>query len=226
LGVYLFRIFGSTCVGVYALATDKVLILPRQVPEHRSAVLGDWLGVPVLKTSVGGSVLIGPLLCANSKGILVPHTVMDEEFRALQAIEAEHGMRVGVMDGTPVTAFGNLVLANDRGAIVHPRFGRRTMKAIEDVLDVEVVKGTIAGLPYVGSLACATNKGVLAHPDIFEGERELIEDVLKVPVETGTVNSGIRMVALGLIANSRAAVAGFATTGREMAVIGKGLGVA
>jgi len=88
------------------------------------------------------------------------------------------------------------------------------------------VRGTIAGLPYVGSLARATNKGVLAHPDIRPDEKELIEDVLKVPVETGTVNSGVRMVALGLIANDRAAVAGFATTGREMAVIGKGLGVA
>jgi len=225
LGVYLFRIFGSTCVGVFALATDKVLVLPKQVPEHRAEVLSDWLGVPVVKTSVGGSVLIGPLLCGNSRGLLVPHIITDEELRALGAIE-ENGVEVGVMEGTPVTAFGNLVLANDKGAVVHPRFGRRTLKAMEDVLDVEVVKGTIAGLPYVGSLARATNKGVLAHPGIRPDERELIEDVLKVPVETGTVNSGIRMISMGLIANDRAAVAGFATTGRELAVIGRGLGVA
>ena len=225
MAVYLFRIFGSTCVGIYALATDKVLILPRQVPEHRSSVLAEWLGVEVVKTSVGGSVLIGPLLCANSNGLLVPHIITDEELQALKALEDE-GVHVGVMDGTPVTAFGNLVLANDKGAIAHPRFGRRTLKAIEDVLDVEVVRGTIAGLPYVGSLARATNKGVLAHPGIRPSEVELLEDVLKVPVETGTVNSGVRMVAMGLIANDRAAVAGFATTGREMAVIGKGLGVA
>ena len=225
MGVYLFRIFGSTCVGVFALATDKVLVLPKQVPEHRAEVLSDWLGVPVVKTSVGGSVLIGPLLCGNSRGLLVPHTVTDEELRALGAIE-ENGVEVGVMEGTPVTAFGNLVLANDKGAVAHPRFGRRTLKAMEDVLDVEVVRGTIAGLPYVGSLARATNKGVLAHPGIRPDERELIEDVLKVPVETGTVNSGVRMVSIGLIANDRAAVAGFATTGRELAVIGKGLGVA
>jgi len=202
-----------------------VLVLPKQVPDHRAAVLSDWLDVPVVKTSVGGSVLIGPLLCANSKGILVPHTVTDEELRALEAVR-EDGVEVCVMDMTPVTAFGNLVLANDKGAIVHPRFGRRTLQAIEDALGVEAVRGTIAGLPYVGSLARATNKGVLAHPDIRPDEKELIEDVLKVPVETGTVNSGVRMVALGLIANDRAAVAGFATTGREMAVIGKGLGVA
>ena len=225
MAVYLFRIFGSTCVGVYALATDKVLILPRQVPDHRSQVLSDWLGVPVIKTNIGGSVLIGPLACGNSKGILLPHTLTDEEFRALRPLE-EEGVRLGIMDITPVTAFGNLVLANDRGAVVHPRFGRRTMKAMEDVLDVEVVRGTIAGLPYVGSLARATNKGVLAHPDIRPDEKELVEDVLKAPVETGTVNSGVRMVSIGLIANDRAAIAGFATTGREMAVIGKGLGVA
>jgi len=225
MAVYLFRIFGSTCVGVYALATDKVLILPRQVPDHRSQVRSDWLGVPVVKTSIGGSVLIGPLACGNSNGILLPHTLTDEELRALRPLEGE-GVRLGIMDMTPVTAFGNLVLANDRGAVVHPRFGRRTMKAMEDILDVEVVRGTIAGLPYVGSLARATNKGVLAHPDIRPDEKELIEDVLKVPVETGTVNSGVRMVSIGLIANDRAAVAGFATTGREMAVIGKGLGVA
>ena len=225
MGVYLFRIFGSTCIGIYALATDKVLVLPRQVPEHRASILSEWLGVPVIRSSVSGSVLIGPLLCANSKGMLVPHTVTDEELRALGAVE-EEGVRVEVMDITKITAFGNLVLANDKGAIVHPRFGNRTLKAIEDALDVEAVRGTVAGLPYVGSLAIATNKGVLAHPDIRDDEKALISEVLKVPVEVGTVNSGVRMVAIGLIANSRAAVAGFATTGREMAIIGRGLGVA
>ena len=65
---------------------------------------------------------------------------------------------------TKKTAYGNLVLANDKGALCDPRMKEPQIKEISEALGVEVFPGQIAGLPYVGSLAVATNKGVLAHP--------------------------------------------------------------
>ncbi len=99
------------------------------------------------------------------------------------------------------------------------------MKKIADTLGVEVVRGEIAGLPYVGSLATATNKGVLAHPMLREEEEKVLADVLKVPVDVGTINCGVPYVSTGLIGNDWGAVAGSVTTGPEMFIIGQALDV-
>jgi translation initiation factor 6 len=120
---------------------------------------------------------------------------------------------------TKKTAYGNLVLANDKGAVVDPSFSKSEKKQISNTLGVEAIPGEIAGLPYVGSLAVTTNKGTLAHPGIKDKEKDLLEDVLKVPVEKGTVNCGIPYIGTGLIANSRAGVVGSLTTGPEMFII-------
>lgn len=221
MAIYLTSLFGSASIGVYSLATEKMLIVPKFVQAKRAERMADWLKVKLVHTTIGGSILVGALACANSNGILLPHFVKEEE---VEAIKAVFDGNITVME-TKKTAYGNMVLANDYGAIVDPRMKTPEIKEISDTLDVETVPGEIAQLPYVGSLAVATNKGVLAHPLLKNSERRLLEDVLKVPVDVGTINCGIPYVGTGLICNSHAAVAGSLTTGPEMFIIGHALGV-
>lgn len=213
--LFLSSIFGSPWIGVYSLATEKMLIVPPQAPEAKSHRLEEYMGAKLIRTTIGDSVLIGALACANTNGIVLPHYVKDEE---IEAIKSALDINVAVMQ-TKRTAYGNMVLANDYGAVADPRLKKQDLKMISDVLGVEVVSGEIAGLPYVGSLAFATNKGVLAHPLIKEEEQKLLTDVLKVPLDVGTVNCGIPYVSTGLIGNSRSVIAGFLTTGPEMFII-------
>jgi len=126
---------------------------------------------------------------------------------------------------TKRTAYGNMVLANDYGALIDSRLKEEDAKTVADTLGVEVVRGEIAGLPYVGSLAIATNKGVLTHPLLKEEERKILTDVFKVPVDVGTINCGIPYVATGLIGNKFGAIAGSLTTGPELFIIGQALDV-
>jgi len=221
VAVYLTDLFGSASIGVYLLATEKMVIVPKFVSIKKAERMAEWLKVKLVHTNIGGSILIGVLACANSNGILLPHFVKDEE---IEAIKAVFDGNVTVME-TKKTAYGNMVLANDYGAIVDPRLKQSEIRKISDTLGVEAVPGEIAQLPYVGSLAVATNKGVLAHPLLKDSERKLLEDVLKVPVDVGTVNCGIPYVSTGLICNSHAAIAGSLTTGPEMFIIGHALGV-
>lgn len=214
--VYQSSIVGSVSIGVYSLATDKMVIIPRWVLLKKAERFEKRLGVKLVHTTIGGSVLAGVLASANSNGILIPHSVREEEVKAIKSVFEGN---ITVMD-TKETAYGNMVLANDHGAIVNPKLELSKIQKISDTLDVEAVKGKIAGLPYVGSLAVATNKGVLAHPLLKDSERKLLEEVLKVPVDVGTVNRGIPYVATGLIGNSNAIVTGFLTTGPEMFIIG------
>jgi translation initiation factor 6 len=221
LAVYLSSIVGSVSIGVYSLATEKIVVIPKIVPIKKAERIADWLKVQLVHTSIAGSVLAGAFVCANSNGILFPNSVRDEELARFKPL---FGNNITVME-TRKTAYGNLVLANDFGAVVDPRLKESQIKQISDTLGVRTVPSEIAGLPYVGSLAVATNKGVLAHPLLKDTERKVLENVFKVPVDVGTINCGIPYVGTGLLANSHAAVAGSMTTGPEMFIIGAALDV-
>jgi len=221
LPLFLFDVFGNASIGVYSLVNDRIAIIPPQVPETKRKKVEEWLKVKVVATTVGKSVITGALACSNSNGVILPPFAQEEE---IEAIKSASDLNVTVME-TKKTAYGNLVLANDHGAVADPRLKRGVVNKIEDTLGVEVVSNEIAGLPYVGSLATATNKGVLAHPMLKEEERKVLKDVLKVPVDVGTINCGIPYVSTGLLGNSNGAVAGLLTTGPEMFIIGQALDV-
>jgi translation initiation factor 6 len=221
LAIYVCSLIGSASIGVYSLATDKIVIIPNSVPLRKAERIAQWIRAKLIHTSIGNSVLVGAYVCANSNGMLLPHLIRTEE---LDAIRNCFEGNITVME-TKKTAYGNLVLANDHGAIVDQRIKDFDVKQISDTLGVEAVGGEIAGLPYVGSLAVTTNKGTLAHPLLKDSERKLLEDVLKVPLDVGTVNCGIPYVGTGLVANRYGAIAGSMTTGPEMFIIGNALDV-
>jgi translation initiation factor 6 len=219
--VYLSSIVGSPSIGVYSLATENIVIIPRMVPKQKAQEFADWLKAKLAYTTVAGSVLTGALACANSNGMIVSNGIYEEELNEIRTV---FDGTITIME-TKKTAYGNLVLASDKGAVADPRLKEADIKKIADTLGVEVFQSEIAGLPYVGSLATVTNKGVLAHPMLKDEERKILEQAFKVPVDVGTINCGIPYVGTGLIANSKAAVAGSMTTGPEMFIIGNALDV-
>ncbi|MEM2272980.1 MAG: translation initiation factor IF-6 [Candidatus Bathyarchaeia archaeon] len=221
--LFLLDAFGSASIGVFMRVTEKVVIAPNQFPESTIKKIESWFNLPVIRTNIGGSVLIGSLVCANSYGIVLPHFIRDEELSVLKTFVRD--INITVMEESKRTAFGNLILANDHGAIADPRLKRGEIKLISDTLGVEVVQGEIAGLPYVGSLAVATNRGVLTHPLLKPEEEKLLSEVLKAQVSVGTVNCGIPYVGTGLVGNSRVVVAGSLTTGPELFIISQALKV-
>jgi translation initiation factor 6 len=160
LAVYLSSIVGSSSIGVYSLATEKITVIPKMVPLRKAQQMAEWLKVKLVHTSICGSVLAGAFAAANSNGILLPSFVRDEELAALKS--AFKG-NITIME-TKKTAYGNLVLANDHGAVVDPHLKQNQIMKVAETLGVEAVPSEIAGMTYVGALAVATNKGVLAHP--------------------------------------------------------------
>lgn len=215
--VYRFDLLGSPNIGVYALTTNKLILLPVQIPSSKRKRLTETLKGKVVHTTLGGTKLIGVLAAANSNGIVLPHYVYNEEIAAIK--EAWDG-NITRINGKR-TAYGNLILVNDQGAIASKQLmkEKNCIKAIQDVLDVEIVPGEIAGLQYVGSLATATNKGALAHPLLKDKERQLIIDILKVPVDAGTINGGVPFISSGLLANEYGVLIGNPTTGPEIIMI-------
>lgn len=215
------NLFGNASIGVYSLATERMVIVPPQTSESKVRRLEEWLNVRAIRTTVGESSVIGALACANSNGIILPHLSREKE---INAIRSTLDLNIAVMK-TRKTAYGNLVLTNDRGAAIDPRLKRKDVKKISDTLGVEAVPAEIAGSPCVGALAAATNKGLLAHPLLKEEERKVLADISGVPVDVGTINCGIPYVATGLVGNRRGVVVGSLTTGPELFIIGNALNV-
>lgn len=164
---------------------------------------------------------MGVLVAANSNGIVLPNIIHDHE---LKTIQEGLGVRVTVARER-WTALGNIVLANDNGAVIHPGASESLARIVAETLNVDIFTATIGGLPYVGSLAVATNKGVLAHHAITDRERTVIESALKVPVEGGTINGGVPYIRAGLLANTKGAVVGPLTGGPELMAITRSLGI-
>ncbi|MDK2892042.1 MAG: translation initiation factor 6 [Methanohalophilus sp.] len=162
----------------------------------------------VFSTLINGSVVIGSLSCGNSSGLLVP----------------QHSSLPGLIDSdVPIievpgnlTAMGNNVLVNDSAALVNPEMTDEAINVISKALNVDVHRGTIAGIKTVGMAAVVTNKGLLAHPRINQHELAQLEDIFDLPIEVGTVNYGSKLVGSGILANSKGYVAGSETTGHEL----------
>jgi translation initiation factor 6 len=123
-----------------------------------------------------------------------------------------------------MTALGNIIIANDSGAMCHPDFSPASIQKISDVLGVEVVPGTIAKLPIVGANAVITNQGAVVHPLATDDEIDQLSQLLKVHIEVGTVNRGSPYISLGVLANIDGMIAGSDTTGVELAHISQVLG--
>jgi translation initiation factor 6 len=176
--------------------------------------------LPLVQTTIATLDAVGLVCVANSNGILVPYTTSDEELNELKKYSE---FEVDWID-SKMTALGNIVTANDKGAICHPDFDVRARRKMADVLDVEVVPGSVAGLPIVGASTIITNNGAVVHPLARDEEIEQISQLLKVHVEVGTVNRGSPYTSLGVMANIDSMIAGTDTTGVELAHISQVLG--
>ena len=204
----LFDYYGDVNIGFYGRATDRLFI--SSFEEDFSEIFK----VPSIKITVGGTEFVGLFSAMNSNGIILPFIVRDEELQEIKRL----GLDVLVLK-EKFTAIGNLIVANDKGAIVSDLLSEKSIKPIEDVLKVEVVKAVLVNSKIVGSVCFTTNKGAILHREASEEDVELVKSVLKVEVERGSVNLGSPFVSSGIIANSFGALIGSKTSGYELDVI-------
>ncbi|PSP68539.1 translation initiation factor IF-6 [Halobacteriales archaeon QS_1_69_70] len=178
------------------------------------------LGVSAVPTTVAGSGTVGALAVGNGNGLLVSERVRDRE---RDRIEDAAGVAVSELPGR-INAAGNVVLANDTGAYVHPDLTREAVRAVGDALDVPVERGTLADVRTVGTAAVATEAGVLCHPKTTDAELDALEDVFGAYADIGTINYGGPLVGSGLVANAEGYVVGRDTSGPELGRIEDALG--
>ncbi|GAB7090625.1 translation initiation factor IF-6 [Halorubrum luteum] len=211
---------GSSYVGVFARVLDDLLLVRPDVDEDLAADLGAEFDAEPLATTVGGSNTVGSLAVGNENGILLSERATERE---RERIDDATDRPVRELPGR-INAAGNVVLANDYGAYVHPDLPRESIRSIKETLDVPVERGALGGVRTVGAAAVANDTGVLCHPKASESELQAVEDALDVYADLGTINYGGPLVGSGLVANDHGYVVGEDTTGPELGRIEETLG--
>jgi translation initiation factor 6 len=221
MGLHLIDIYRSPNIGVFLKGNDRYLLVPKGLAQTKSDKLCASLQVTAVPTSIGESRLLGALSAMNSNGILVSRLAEENE---MNEIGAATGLNVSRLE-SKMTAVGNLVVANDRCALVSPVLDPRAVSQVRDVMGTEVERTPIGEYHQVGSFVVATNRGAAVYPGLDEKEVARISSALGVDAYPTSVNKGVPFVASGLIANSRNAIAGTQTTGPELVFITRALSV-
>lgn len=219
--IHKYDVYRSPNVGLFLRTNNDTLLLPFGFAETKAKKLKEYLDVEkILHVSIAGTRLIGPMTVMNNNGILLPATVSDDEIRILK----QTGLNVDRLK-SKFTAIGNLISANDKGAIVSNLFKGEAEQNIKDILGVPLQTFSIGGYVQVGSMIVATNAGAIVHPIANDSEISTISEILQVEAEPATVNGGSPFLSSGIIANFSSVIVGNLTTGPELIMISRALKV-
>ena len=136
-----FNFKGDPNVGLYCLSTNSYIIVGEDVSSEKKKILESTLKVPVIHTKIYGTPFAGIFCAGNSKNLLVPDIIFDNEFETLT--KKLKGIAKVTKFKTNKTALGNNILCNDKNAIISEEYTDAEKKFIEKNLLVKSIKSNI-----------------------------------------------------------------------------------
>ncbi|GIU72103.1 MAG: translation initiation factor IF-6 [Candidatus Nitrosocaldaceae archaeon] len=216
MGIYKYNIYRTPNIGIFLKVNDKFLLAPKGLANTKINKLESFLGVKCINVSIAHTRLLGPLMAMNNNTIILPRIIDEIELEEFKAI----GLDIILLD-IKQTALGNLIVMNDKGAVVASTIPKDVINMLKDRLGIEVIPMQLGEYYQVGAMIVATNNGAAVHPNITDDELKVIMDVLKVYAEPSTVNGGVPFLSSGLVANSNNVVVGELTTGPELVMLSR-----
>ncbi|KAH6850006.1 hypothetical protein B0I37DRAFT_323397 [Chaetomium sp. MPI-CAGE-AT-0009] len=209
----------SNEVGVFATLTNSFALVAVGASENFYSVFEAELQdvIPICRTTIAGTRIIGRLTAGNRKGLLVPTSTTDQELQHLRNSLPDE-IKIQRIEER-LSALGNVIVTNDHVALVHPDLERETEEIIADVLGVEVFRQTVADHVLVGSYMALSNQGGLVHPKTSIQDQDELSSLLQVPLVAGSVNRGSNVIGGGMVVNDWMSVTGLDTTAPELSVI-------
>lgn len=196
---------GNTNIGFHVTTSNTQSIVPPNFQKKEE------LNTETCETFIARTRLVGLFTAGNSNCILIPDNITDREKENLENSEIDfHVLQ------TRETALGNQIIAGEKGAVISERLEDK-IDEIEEVLEVPVETGKIAGIGNVGATGAANSHGAVIHREASEEEAKQIKQVLNLQdVDIGTVNTGSPFVGSGAAANNSIILVGEDTSGPEI----------
>ncbi|MFW9940686.1 MAG: translation initiation factor IF-6 [Candidatus Thorarchaeota archaeon] len=211
------QVFGRSLIGVYLAANNSYILYP---PTLLTPLLKKYRNIftePFFPLTINNSNLLGVYTASNKYGIIIPYIIKDEELEKLEDFlkERDESSQVCILKSID-NAFGNLILCNDKGAIISS-FLKDYKEEIENTLNVETVVYEFADNYLPGSISLANNNGCVVHPLSTDEQIDYVSSILKVDeVDVSTVNRGVPYLSSGAIVNDKSGIFGIDCTGFEL----------
>jgi translation initiation factor 6 len=209
--LYKTNLSGNPNVGLYAFCTDSYCLLAPEFTAAQVKIIEKVLNVPVYQLRLSRTSLLGALVTGNSKALLVPSIVFEEDRAVLERLKLPY-----TIVPSRLTALGNNILCNDVGALVNPEYSANIKKLIRQTLQTALHPGTIADTDVPGSCAVHNKQGAVLHAFASEKDINEVEALLQLKTVPATVNFGNPYVHSGLFANSYGMVIGDKSTAIEI----------
>lgn len=208
---------GSSEIGAYVSLTNTYCLVGRSQANNVLKFLNENIAIPIVETTINSIRSVGSQCRGNKHGLLVPHTITDQEIIHIRNSLPENVVVRRIEER--LNALGNVVLCNDHVALIHADLDTYSEEIIKDVLNVPVYRQNIGHEPLVGTFGALNNQGILVHPLTDQDCQKELSEFLEVNVIAGTVNGGSQCVGGGLVVNDWTCIAGIRTTNIEMTVI-------
>lgn len=208
-------------IGFYGLATDTFCLLGKSIPNKHVRKIEEVLRVPVFKTTIYNTSLIGIFAAANSSILFLPSIIRKIELEDIRKNLDSLNVKIVLLDSKE-TALGNNILLNDKFAVVSSTFPDKNINIIKNK-GLLVYKKNLANNTVPGSSGVLTNKGAIFHLNLSNLEIKELENLLGFEIGIGSVNMGSPWVRSGIIANSYGFVIGKLSSGFEIARVDESL---
>mmetsp|Transcript_2832 Transcript_2832/g.9192 ORF Transcript_2832/g.9192 Transcript_2832/m.9192 type:complete len:186 (+) Transcript_2832:125-682(+) len=130
----------SNDIGVFANLTNAYCLTAVGGSENFYSVFQNELSndIPVVKTSIAGTRLVGRMTVGNKNGVLLPNSTTDQEALHIRNSLPDEVLVQRVDER--LSALGNCIACNDYVALIHPDLDEETEEIVSDVLGVEVFR--------------------------------------------------------------------------------------
>lgn len=217
------QVFGRSLIGVFLSGNNSHIFYPPLLLKPTLKTFKNTFEEPLCPLTINNSNLLGVYMVSNKSGIIVPDLIGDDELAVLKTT-VNGDMNIGIVKSID-NAFGNLILCNDKGAIISS-FLKKNKNEIEDILNVETVVYEFAGSNLPGSISLANNHGCVVSPLANDDEIDFLSSILKVDeIDVSTINRGMQYLNSGAVVNDKSGIFGVDSTGPEMMRLSNVLGL-
>ena len=208
-------LFNSPYSGVFCATSERLTLLPPGLLKEEYEDIGKALDTEIEIITIGGSRVIGSLICLNDNGIVCSNIANEREREKLEEIAKKNKMNFMILEDRK-NAAGNNLLVNNNAGFCNPQMTIKNIKEIEETLKIEIIPKDFIEIETVGVLGCFSPSGALVHPDIDEEDKNIMKETIGTEIKNGTVAFGMPLIGAGLVCNSKGGVCGTNSTGIEL----------
>ena len=209
--VVLMEFEGNPNIGLYMFVNDRFCILGRDVSEEKRKEIERVFDVPVYKTTILGTELIGVFAAGNNDLLIVPELYEYEKIK-LEEICKKHEVQLLVIKNWQNTYGNNICVGNDE-ILVNSEYSAGFVKELKTKSKLEVY--TVNNFEYKNVGAVIKSVGDKFYVSQALSEKD-VKSVVKKVVSAGTVNSGSNFVSSGIVANKNGLILGSMSSNVEI----------